>query len=49
MGIIMNRYNVPQEQAFEVLKRVSQHRNTKLRDIAREVVETGEVPGTESH
>ncbi|GAB3291764.1 GAF and ANTAR domain-containing protein [Parasphingorhabdus pacifica] len=44
MGIIMHRYKVPEDQAFEVLKRVSQSRNIKLRDIARQVVETGDVP-----
>ncbi len=47
MGIIMSRYKVPEDRAFEVLKRVSQARNVKLREIAREVVETGEVPGGE--
>ncbi len=45
MGIIMQRYEVTEDQAFEVLKRSSQHLNVKLRDVARKVVETGEVPG----
>ncbi|QGK69318.1 ANTAR domain-containing protein [Allosaccharopolyspora coralli] len=47
MGIIMHRYKVSEDEAFAVLKRVSQARNVKLRDIAHEVVETGEVPGAE--
>ncbi len=44
MGIIMHRHKVSEDAAFAVLKRVSQSRNVKLRDIAHEVVETGEVP-----
>ncbi|MBA8827452.1 AmiR/NasT family two-component response regulator [Saccharopolyspora lacisalsi] len=47
MGVIMNRYKISGGQAFEVLKRVSQHRNVKLREVAQEVAETGEVPGAE--
>lgn len=43
MGIIMSRYEVSEERAFEVLKRISQSRNVKLRDVARQVVRTGEV------
>jgi AmiR/NasT family two-component response regulator len=34
-----------QEQAFEVLRRASQHLNRKLYDVAAEVVETGQLPG----
>lgn len=45
MGVIMNRYKVSRGQAFELLKKSSQHRNVKLREVAQEVVETGELPG----
>ncbi|MBA8822908.1 GAF domain-containing protein [Saccharopolyspora lacisalsi] len=44
MGIIMNHYKLAQDQAFEVLKRVSQHRNVKLRDVTSEIIKTGEIP-----
>ncbi|RCW43683.1 GAF domain-containing protein [Halopolyspora algeriensis] len=44
MGIIMNRHKTSEEQAFEVLKKSSQEHHVKLRDIARQVTETGEIP-----
>lgn len=45
LGIIMERYKVTDEQAFQVLKKSSQQRNVKLREIARTVTDTGEIPG----
>ncbi|MEU0032827.1 MULTISPECIES: GAF and ANTAR domain-containing protein [unclassified Streptomyces] len=45
MGILMERYGLPENAAFKVLKKASQDRNTKLREIARQVCETGEKPG----
>lgn len=45
LGIIMNREKVTEGQAFEVLKNVSQASQIKLRDLAQEVVRTGEIPG----
>ena len=44
IGILMARYLVPYEQAFGMLAAASQHLNRKLRDIAAEVAETGELP-----
>lgn len=44
IGILMNACKVSRGQAFELLKASSQSRNIKLRDVASEVVETGEVP-----
>lgn len=44
MGVIMARGGMTQKDAFAVLLRASQHLNRKLRDVAAEVVETGEVP-----
>ena len=38
VGIIMERYHLDENRAFEYLSRVSQNSNTKLRDIADEVV-----------
>ena len=37
-GILMERYQIPAEQAFAVLKRYSSHLNQKLRHIAERVV-----------
>ncbi len=45
MGILMERYSIPAQQAFTVLKESSQTQNVKLREIARTVAETGEIPG----
>jgi hypothetical protein len=34
MGVIMERQGVNEEEAFEMLKTMSQHSNVKLRDVA---------------
>lgn len=44
MGMVMERYGVAPDAAFAVLQRVSQARNVKLRDVAREFVATGRLP-----
>ena len=41
MGILMGRHQVTEDQAFDILRTRSQRSNTKLRDVARRVVETG--------
>jgi hypothetical protein len=38
MGIVMERYHLSDERAFAFLARLSQHRNVKLRVVARELV-----------
>jgi ANTAR domain/GAF domain len=43
-GVLMERLKLSADQAFEVLARASMVRNTKLRDVADEVVTTGEFP-----
>ena len=43
-GILMQRYGVSKERAFEVLRRYSQHHNLKLRDVAQELVDRGSIP-----
>jgi GAF domain-containing protein len=43
-GILMHRYHLTMEQAFEVLRRYSSHLNVKVRDLASEVVERGALP-----
>jgi GAF domain-containing protein len=39
-GIIMERYGIDEIQAFEMLKRLSQDSNTRLADIAQQVIDT---------
>jgi len=43
-GIVMARHGLTAEEAFDELRRASQRRNVKLRDIAEEVARTGELP-----
>ena len=43
-GILMEREHITADQAFAILRRASQHLNEKLRDVARTLVETGQVP-----
>jgi hypothetical protein len=44
MGILMERYKVTERQAFATLVKASQNRNVKLREIARAITQTGEIP-----
>jgi GAF domain-containing protein len=44
MGILMERYQLDEARAFEVLKRYSQDTNTKLRDVAQQLIETRKLP-----
>lgn len=43
-GILMQRELITAEQAFDLLRRASQNLNTKLRQVAQYVVDTGDVP-----
>jgi GAF domain-containing protein len=43
-GILMERERISADQAFDVLRRASQRLNIKLRDVAQNLVETGENP-----
>ena len=47
-GILMERFSIDAEQAFNVLRRVSQDRNVKLNLIAEGLVQTRRTPGTAS-
>ncbi|TCC47000.1 ANTAR domain-containing protein [Kribbella pittospori] len=49
MGILMERYNLDDERAFEVLKRYSQDTNTKLRDVAIQLIESRKLPNRPRH
>jgi GAF domain-containing protein len=44
VGVLMERFGLSPEAAFNYLRRVSQTRNVKLRDVARSLVRTGELP-----
>lgn len=44
MGIVMERYKVGEDEAFGILKKSSQDHNVKLREVARSITETGELP-----
>lgn len=41
MGILMGAHRLTEEEAFDVLRRFSQEKNIKLRDVARRVCEQG--------
>lgn len=43
-GMLMERYSIDADQAFRLLVRISQHRNTKIRTIAAELVTTRQIP-----
>lgn len=43
-GILMERFGISAEQAFAVLRRVSQRRNVRLNGVAEELVRTRQTP-----
>ena len=43
-GILMERFSLDADRAFQVLRRYSQDSNVKLVEVARRVVETGVLP-----
>ena len=45
IGILMARYGIREDAAFDRLRVASQRLEVKLREVAAEVVETGELPG----
>ena len=53
MGMVMERHRLSEDQAFAHLRSISSRRNVKLRDVAAEIIYTGEVPSpmpaAESH
>jgi GAF domain-containing protein len=46
LGILMERERITANQAFDILRRASQHLNIKLREVAQTLVDTGESPDT---
>ncbi|HTT91377.1 MAG TPA: GAF and ANTAR domain-containing protein [Acidimicrobiales bacterium] len=47
-GILMEREHITADQAFGILRRASQNLNVKLREVAQDLVDTGERPETGS-
>lgn len=45
MGILIERHRIVGQEAFDLLRRASQDRNVKLREVAERVIETGAEPG----
>jgi GAF domain-containing protein len=45
-GILMERERVTGEEAFDILRRASQHLNIRLREVAQSLVDTGQQPET---
>jgi hypothetical protein len=47
IGVIIEREGVNETEAFEMLKRMSQHSNVKLRDVAARLAEEAQPTGKE--
>jgi AmiR/NasT family two-component response regulator len=45
-GILMQRERIGANEAFDILRHASQHLNRKLREVAQDLVDTGEGPNT---
>jgi GAF domain-containing protein len=43
-GVLMERYAISADQAFDYLRRISSHSNRKLAGVAAEIAETRQVP-----
>ena len=43
MGILMERHRLTEAQAFDHLRALSQRDNVKLRDLAEQIIFTGDV------
>jgi hypothetical protein len=43
VGVLMSRHTITQQQAFDLLRMSSQHSHRKLREVAADVVETGDL------
>jgi GAF domain-containing protein len=43
-GILMERYRLTADQAFQLLAQASMHQNRKVRDVADTLVRTGDLP-----
>lgn len=48
-GILMQRFGLSLDQAFEVLRRHSQNENIKLRDLAEQLARAGSIPADQTN
>jgi hypothetical protein len=48
-GVLMERHKITSDEAFALLVQASQHTNTKLRDVAGHLVQSGLVPHGHGH
>jgi hypothetical protein len=48
-GVLIERYKLTPDQAFQLLARASMNSNRKLRDVADHLIHTGELLGTAPH
>ena len=46
MGVLMTQHKITRDQAFDLLRIVSQNSNRKLHEVEVVVGETGDLPGT---
>jgi transcriptional regulator with GAF, ATPase, and Fis domain len=44
LGILMERYKLDEQAAFDILTKISQNRNIKIRHLAHTINTTGEIP-----
>ena len=44
-GILMERFSIDANRAFDLLRRVSQNSNTRLLEVATTIISTRRVPG----
>jgi AmiR/NasT family two-component response regulator len=47
-GMLMERYEIGADAAFEALKRISSQTNLPVREVARSLVETRHLPGIDN-
>lgn len=47
-GILMERYQIDAVRAFAMLRRVSQHTNTRVAEVAEELIHTRRTPGADA-
>lgn len=45
-GILMERERISEQEAFDILRRASQHLHVKVREVAQSLIDTGEDPDT---
>ena len=47
-GVLMERFGVDADRAFSILRRYSQDGNLKLNDVAKNLIETSQLPGVDA-